>query len=65
MMMAFVCGAMLGTMMSHKRGMMMRGGSRGPMMHRGMKGHHHHGEGSPACCESHSEWPSPAVSPDE
>jgi hypothetical protein len=60
MVIAFVCGATLGKMMSHKRGM-MRGGFGGPMMHGGMKGHHHHGEGSPACCEPHGEWPSPEV----
>jgi hypothetical protein len=61
MVIAFVCGATLGKMMSHKRGMMMHGGYGGPRMHGGMKGHHHHGEGSPACCEPHSEWPSPEV----
>jgi hypothetical protein len=66
MVIAFVCGAMLGTMMSHKRGMMMQGGHSGRMMHGGMKGHHHHGEGSAACCcEPHGEWQSPEAPPAE
>jgi hypothetical protein len=57
MMTAFVCGAMFGAMVSHKRRMMMHGGHGGPIMHGGMKSHHHHGEGSPACCEPHGDWP--------
>jgi len=51
MMMAF----MFGMMMGRKSHMMMHAGHGPMMLHGGMRGHHHHGEG-PACRESHDEW---------
>jgi len=62
---AFMFGATLGIAVSRRREMMMQGGMHGemhggkPWMHRGMKPHHHHGHGTPACCEQHDEWRSP------
>lgn len=70
----FICGVMVGKAISHKRDMMMgggmgqpmmQGGWGGPMMHHGMKGHHHHGEGSPACREWHGGWPAESTPPEE
>ena len=61
-MMAFLFGAVVGTLASNKRAMMMRGGYGGPMMHGGMRGHHHHGDGAPACREWHGGGP-PSESP--
>jgi len=63
---AFMFGATLGMMMGRKREMVMaRGNWQGgrPWMRHGMKHHHHHGEGSPACCESHSDWPATEAAP--
>lgn len=67
MMAAFMFGAMFGAMMGRRRQMMMHGGYGKPwMMHGGMRGHHHHGEGSPACCcDPHSDWPKSEVPPME
>lgn len=67
---AFMCGAMFGMMMGRKREMMMQGGWQGggwhggkPWMQHGMRAHHHHGEGAPACREWHGEWPKPETAP--
>jgi hypothetical protein len=62
---AFMFGATLGMVMGRKREMMMRTGCEGgkPWMHRGMKRHHHHGDGSPACRESHDDWPRSEMPP--
>lgn len=69
----FMFGLMFGTVMGRHREMAPAGwqggwhggphgmhgmhGGKPPWMKHGMKGHHHHGEGSPACWESHEEWP--------
>jgi hypothetical protein len=65
----FLIGIMFGVMIGRKRQMMMQsGGWHGekPWMHHGMRGHHHHGEGGPACMKMHGNWPTPEdMAPEE
>jgi hypothetical protein len=58
---AFMFGATVGVTICRKRDMMMHGGMHHQKhwMQPGMRSHHHHGEGAPACREWHGEAPSP------
>jgi hypothetical protein len=67
MVIAFMLGATIGMAKSRRHEMMphhMHEGGK-PWMGRGMKGHHHHGDGSAACCERHEGWSMPQMSSGE
>ena len=55
MIVAFMFGMMIGSMVSKKHAT-MQGDRR--WRKRGTGSHHHHGYGAPMCCEPHSQWPS-------
>lgn len=71
---AFMFGATIGTIWGKKHGMATNGG-RGWMHYKGWKqgmgwkkwgmGHHHHGYGSPPCCELHESVPDTEPAPEE
>lgn len=69
MLMGFALGMLVGLMKGKTMGMMMSGGGHGMHMKRMWKKmHHHHGYGSPACCQEHEgsgEWAAPGARPDE
>lgn len=64
---AFMFGVLIGSAASRRRAIMSGGWSGG--MHdkhskHGIRGHHHHGYGAPACREWHDDWPAKTMDSD-